>query len=492
MNMDNKKFDDLDKLFQSRLNKDEIVDQNWNKAPQSAFDGAMAALDKEDKKRRRRLLWWILPLAILSGFTFITMKHVNRIHDLENTLATLQVKQENMSTSEQGQVAILKQSTASKESTDLINKNPIPSQGEKETSSPLRSKTQKNSTQKEQNFVKTASKAHYISSALNEDQEVKKSETPARNNLAYANEVEDQKVRKTNAVAFLPALTPKINWNQAALSLTVKEELEPVLVECCQSKGWQIYTLAGINASTIKMTNVGNPDFSLTGYEKYYTDGFAGLGLEYAFHPKWTLFLEGSYNKMHVKSIFENMIQYDKTLEYTDAQGLLSYDDDYEVATVMGRASSAFSLDLANKSIEDNEELLNHTLIDNSFETISIGLGSQYLLLCLNNWSLDLGASLHYNHLLQVNEQMESSIYHKNGLMFRESFTRDPMEKANQNFWSLAGNIRLAYQFSDHLGLKLNLGSSHSLHSIRKVNTDQDPKTFINQLKAAVQFQYHF
>jgi hypothetical protein len=473
MNMDNKKYDDLDKLFRSRLKNEEILDQNWNKPPQSVFDGAISVLDKEERKRRRRLLWWIIPVVILLGFTALTINQLNKINHLENTIAALQSSDDLRSENPRSTAELTPaQSITEQKNTEISNiQNSKNKKAEKQKqinsnqSSPQKTSS-KNSLSK-QRMNSTISATNTKRDEVKAARATKQVEAVNPGEEALDSDpqlLSADLIRKDRNTDPLPGSILVIEGSAKEFPSYGVEILQKKQEQSCQPKTFQFYALGGVNASTIKMTNIGNPDFRLTGYERYYADWFTGLGFEYSFHPKWSLLLEASYNRMHVQSTYEHDIVYDKSLEYIDNQGNVNYESNYEVATVMGRQSSAFSIDLGEKNIADHAELQNLALIDNSFSTLSLGLGTQYQLFCHKNWSLDMGVGLQYNYLLQLNEQMESSIYHENGLMFRESIVVEPMDKANQSFWSLSGNMRLGYQFNDLVGIKLNMGSTHSLH----------------------------
>jgi len=510
MNMDNKKYDDLDKLFQSRLKKDQIVEEDWNKAPKSAFEGAMSIIDKQKRKKRRILFLWILFAGLLIGFTYITINNFNKINHLENTIASMESDNEALNayqdnTKESSIKKLLPtNSTGNAEQNvesimhDFPDKMQIKSQGNIVSANAINRKVKGFDTNKrnvDQNRQVENQKQNIAPNSLIGEQI-----NDVNNSNSFIDQVAEIMIpegigEKHNSIPTIPLLSilkhKLVNKKEYLIPMEAKQ-LPGLVEEHCEPFPWKLYALGGVNASTIKMTNTEGADFTLTGYERYYSDAFTGFGLEYNFNPRWSVDLQVNYNKLHVKSSFEDEISYDSSLEVIDNQGNAKYESGYDVFTVMGRQSGEMSFALKDINIADKDEFMNQTLIDNSFETFGISLASNYKLYCNEKWSFDAGIGIQYNQLLNLNEKIETSIYYKQGLMLKESVETQAQDYANSNYLSLFGNMRLAYKISEHYGIRLDVGSAHSLNSIRKIYDTNDSKTYINNLKASLQVYYSF
>jgi hypothetical protein len=484
MNMDNKIYDDLDKLFQSRLKGDNVVKEDWNKPPQSVFDGAMAELDIKKRKRRKRIALWFLLVIGGTGIGTIAFNTYNRINRLENTIALMQTENEEKRDLQidESNLHRLSEGTAAVQPTNITT-------------------------------LSAGSKPDYPTSAVNENEKNTVS-GPSEYKIS-SNEliIPDEPASTQHAAeqsAGLTAGSPQPGhtmsntpWLNSRRSLVQHASLVPAIAPVSEtpmgapsgktrSGNFSLYGLTGINATTIKMTNTEGADFSLTGYERYYTDLFAGIGLTYPIKPTWGIDLQASYNRMHVQSLFEDEILYNASLETTDDQGKIHYDADYDVMTVIGRQSNHLSLLVNNNQIEDQDKMMNQTTIDNSFRTIGLSLGTFYTPISKERFTLSIGAGAQYNYVLDLQEEMETTIQHNNVLVFRASALVDPTEKANRNYWSWYANLRLGYQVSSRSGIQLDLGTAHSVSSIRKTSGPEDSATYVNNLRMALMMYYRF
>lgn len=485
MNMDNKKYDDLDKLFQSRLKGDNVVKEDWNQPPRSVFDGAMANLGNIRRKRRKQFLLWFLFAIVAAGIGSISFYTYNRINRLENTIATLQEEKNDKSnvTTEQNSFTDIS-GTLKNES---FNQNP--NEQIKQPKSATNNQITNIPATGDNNFSKQNKQALIADTTM--DKDVSSSSKAG---------LSDQQIIANTVPAGPDPIVPigllytplyNIIYVSSVPSIDpVQENLIPVLSDG-PSPNFSIYALGGLNATTIKMTNTEGADFSLTGYEKYYADVFAGFGSTYHMNDNWGIDLQASYNRMHVQSLFEDEIVYDASLETIDNQGNVHYDAGYDIFSVIGRQSSNLSLVNENQ-INDKDQIMNQTTIDNSFRTIGLSLGTFYSPVNKEKFTLSIGAGAQYNYLLTIKEEMETTIQHNNELVFRASTLADPMEQANRNYWSWYANLRLGYKLTETYGIQLDLGTAHSVSSIRKTTGPADSETFINNLRTAVLVYYRF
>mgnify|MGYP002856962511 CR=1 FL=1 len=477
--MDNSKYDDLDKLFQSRLKDENVVKEDWNKPPRAVFDGALASLSNDRNKKRKRFLIWFLGAIIGTGILLISLHTCQRLQNLETTISTLQTEQQEYNN--QTNQAKLQNNIAA-----------IPSDEQDKPSNNLEA-----SKMIDPPVIHSDSKGAATHGLYNQTSSylVKQEQTTNEKEPEQIIEQSTIEVQKDNVMIQSPMLVQRkysIVYDHAipkihnVVTASVKRSSDGFV------PGIFLYALAGMNASTIRMTNTEGADFSLTGYERYYADLFAGAGLAYEFNDKWAIDLQATYNRMHVKSTFEDDILYDESKEIIDDQGNIHFDSDYDIFTVMGRQSGYLSLVVDKDQIDDQEKMTNLTTIDNSFRTVGLSLGSLYTPVSKERFTFSIGAGVQYNYIIQLEEQMETSISYNSALLFQESLQVKPKENTNRNFWSLYGNIRLGYELSDHFGIKLDIASAHSLSSIRKTSGPADSKTYINNLRTALMFYYAF
>jgi hypothetical protein len=475
--MDQKKYDELDKLFQSRLKNDKLIQEEWNTPPKTVFDGAMTELDK--KKKYRKVIFWIIALLILTGFIGFTINNLNRINQLENTIANYKSSEKlNVATPENNEKELFNNTQIdNKQITGAIEKNKTSA---KITGDSKDAKFQfipiiQNNTGQEYIQNDRRSDLAGISSNL---------ENKDAANRAIIN-------RHMNNTGSLASVNNGIS--KAASVISVPMRILSIERNVEQNKSSILtYIMSGLNATTIRMTNTEGASFSLTEYERYYADIYAGAGVEYQLNPRWAIDFNASYNRMHVKSVFEDEIIYDKSKEMIDNQGMSYYDDDYDIYSVMGRFTGNLNFDLEQSTPNDQDNLLNRTTIDNSFSTLGLSLGSLYSPFQNDRLRISVGAGLSYHHLINIREEMEATITHESGLMVQESISIDAIEKANRNYWSIYGNVRFSYAVNADFGIKLDLSSAHSINSIRKTTMDAEPHTFINNLRSGLLFYYKF
>ena len=479
MHMDHRKYDDLDKLFQSRLKDENVVKEDWNKPPQAVFDSALDSLSKDRKKKRRRFLFWFLAATIGTGILLVSVHTFHRIQNLETTIATLQTEQEeHINHTTQPQIQNSNAAAASDVQEKVASDHQVT-----EIITPPGSPSVVQST------AMHGIQRQSVSSLVIPEQ-LGKGQEPEQ-----IMEVGTAAIQKNNNKIEVPMLVHRKYSIQTEQNIPVMQGL-PEALDRKSPEGVPpavlVYALGGINASTVRMTNTEGAEFSLTGYERYYADLFAGGGLAYEFSPMWAIDLQATYNQMHVESTFEDDIVYDESKEFIDDQGNVLFGSGYDIFTVMGRQSGNLSLVVNDDQIDDQEKMMNQTTIDNSFMTVGLSLGAIYSPVVKDKFTLSIGGGAQFNHILKLEEQMETSISYNSALLFRETAEVDPMEKANRNYWSLYGQVRLGYALSDHYGFKLDIASAHSLSSIRKTSGPSDSKTYINNLRTALMFYYAF
>lgn len=485
-------YNELDKLFQSRLKEQRSGSEEWNTPSDDVFEKAMAQIEPK-KDRKPFFLWFLLPLFFLAMLGIILFQH-QRVQDLEEKIYSLNHKDQ----------------------VTLSNSN---------------SETTENTNISDGNGLTRTENAEVFDTKQIEDGEEGPSimkDIPSNQNITVANSVKPDILTTENSLHNRDIHTPKNNsftLNQDELNNTsenlnefsspvsfdrnfetlnalsgIQSRLDyihdlqapPVLHQphLNNEKGGGFYPMLiwSSELSTIHMTNLPVATFSLKAYDDYYLGYAFGVGLSQGIKNKWRLDYALTYHNQYNQSHFQNELLYDSSKEVQQTNGNVEYTADVQIVSPIGGHDEKVSLQLRQSQIQDQEKLINDTYIDQKYHSLGLSLVPNYQF--SNNdkidFSVGVGARLHY--LFGFNETMYLSLYHDGNHLASEEISSDQSSMLNRIYGGLYGRADFKYNINDHYSVGLQSGYYRSLTSLKKQKSTDQAKTYLSTLNLNLTF----
>ena len=483
--MDKNKYDDLDKLFRSRLRNVEQASNGWNIPPTSVLNDALDSVNNKRKSRKKHLGFYLLLGFLSVGLVYLTISNFRKIDDLNATIVDLQKTQQNLLTKENSQPKpsghiegneIENQNIPDhQQSSHVIANVTIPSENPRNLTSHYSPNTQRI----DDNMPSVGGNHIEI---LNKDF-----------GFALANNyvISPQNGRFISIDKLPPLKTEFFSISYHHLSPSLVTDL-PVVEKKKLERPFSIYAFMGYQLSSFKMTNMSNTSFSLTGYDDYFSGYHLGFGMNYDVSKKLNLQTRIFTSRVNNANLYKDNIRYKKNNETVGSNGNISYNTDYSVQSPMGRYSDHLTMNIGTAKIDQDEILNNNTDISQVFNIVSMSIGIGYNFYQFGDFSIGLNGGIGGNYILNMTENMDTKIFYKGLMMAEKIAVNNSFDHSNRYFLSLYGNIGLTYQFSDKLAFTLNSGVDHTLSSLRKSNGPTDQKTYLNNIRFALSIAYQF
>ena len=532
--MDDPKYDDLDKLFQSRLSSDKTDSNDWNTPPAFVFDNAMDQVDA-DKKRKRGAFWiWFLGAALLLSivgiviYNFVSIQKINQsLADTEQTELTkkesITTNTNQITTQSLSASKIVTEKQLNKVSTTntvdnqmeglakskaSVNKASIQSATiQKTTPTKTTSQNITNNSSSHQNgqintkkadvnqsFVNTATGSGTAMSTVltNTIKPVSTSEIN-NNDIVNVNKEELTTRQSTTVIEKIQSLSNGLlALDQDILPISSAFYFQAQPGESQSNNVLTFNAFGGILMSSFSMTNLVDSPFSLTGYEDYQRGYFVGIGANKNINDRLFALLDVAYNRVNNLSEYQEQMSYDKENETMDAFGNNMYTTDYTIESTMGRFSGDVDIPIGVMDFSDGQLIENNTAITQRFDIISSNLGLGYTVLRKSNLELAFIGSIGANYILNLEEDMDTEIFIEDMMMKNKSIMNTSLQKSNRIYGSINGGIRLQYRVNNRFGLSLNAGLERAITTMRKCATDKEPATYINNRKLSLSANYSF
>jgi|GEM_PF-6025746 len=542
--MDDKKFNELDKLLRDRLLDDRPADNQWNVPPDSLFDKVAEALP--EPRRKRRGLFFIIPalfgIALISFFIFYTNQKIDRLHteinDLKNTKTDYaniesqtsddELKPHNTQSKTSNAKNIETTFGAANESDELTETvsaqpsdhlqqssviNAIPkshrtrkstkNKKSKSTAFQLENKSIETTPSQNQNVnanVKDGRASTILSTEINDV------DLPTRNGAAINSTIDNQSVAivKNSDNSVSPeqkfAAVPSLNLLDIQL-LNYSEDTEMVsdvpklAVEEMDGKKPSkvaLYAFAGINSSALKMKNEKTTNYSLTGYDQFHTGYQFGLGSTIDIHSKLALVGELAYTSYRNISQYNADFYYDASDEVYNLDGTTDYVTTLVVESPMHKMQENATFRVDNQNILNDDVLNNDSRIEYNFKIVELSLGAQYEIASWNRLSLQAGLGVRNQFVTRVAEKMDMNIYHQGKTMLSQTSKTKTMSDVNRYMISGYVTLGLSYKMNDRISLLLNSGYDHGFSSLRVHEGSNSPSIYLRSIKVQAGVRYNF
>lgn len=508
--MDDPKYDDLDKLFQSRLKPDKLDASDWNTPPSFVFDDAMDQIDNERKKKRGFFWFWfglgaaIIVIISIVAYNFVSIQRINQ------TLATSTPNIDKITeieyASSNTNIDTEYQGNMNSES-DYLEAN-FKAELDKKTANIVETNGSSNSSKNK--LVKNQKASTLPIIAKNETTVASKQAIKTINNQASSNNLFSNSTSKGNLSTPSTVLNPKesrelsLNINKLLLPtplLISDQEILPTSIdfyfheekkEVHSNQDVRINAFAGVLLSSFSMTNLVDSPFSLTGYEDYQQGITVGLGLEKPITDNLFSTLDLSYNRVNNTSQYIQDMSYIKSNEVVGMDGNMMYQTDYTIESTMGRFAGSLDIPLDNMDFTDGELVENSTAIKQRFDIFSSNIGLGYKLVHKSRFDFSVLGSVGLNYILNLEEDLNTQIFIDDVMMKNKSIINESLTKSNRFYASIFGGFRLQYRTSDRLSLSLNAGLERAITTMRKCATDKEPATYINNRRISIGASYTF
>ena len=463
--MEENKYNDLDKLFRSRLKEDGIHPEEWNTPSDDVFHNALSIID--ERRRKFPFLWILLALLILILGGVITWQYV--------TLSTLKTEIANL---EKTQDQILETQKERTEQPTLGNNNSTPKRAgvdniEVQGSDPETSVD--NSTALTPN-----------AQAVSSEEEEAPTVDPDNVRMVPFKQLDKAEVEQTalyrsgTPVSSLP--TSQIN--EFLLSTNVAIDPPLIITETIleDQHFWSPYMLWSSELSTFTMSNLPDAGFSLTDYDKYYRGMALGAGVKQQINSLWSIDYALTYHKQYNQSHYKDRMPYDKQKEEKLPGGSRSYSTDISIVSPTGQLRENVEMTFQNKDIPDQAEIKNHTIIDQDLSTIGLSIVPRYHLVRALKFDASIGLGLKAHYILNFDEKMAMALYHEGEPIKSETFRQASPPMLNEFFGGLYGNVDFRYHISDHFSLGLQTGYYRSLTSLKAYKSEDKARTYMHTL----------
>ncbi len=476
----------IDKFFKSKLEQASGTAHDWNTPPLSVLDKALDQIPVQQKPRRFPFVWLsFLGVGILavSIFTFS-----NR--STEETLEASQIVQ-------QIEPKVTPEKTVPAEVVTAPIQRPDANQKSKKQTTIKQAATQAKLIQHTQNQnVKTEELTFNPVTAPRPSG--LKSTTAGRSTTSIAT------VKSTSIPPLDKATNNFVKLNFLNHYVTNNLETEPLLphpnftLENLDSGNSKDNTLAfqlhaGINLSTIRMKNVGDPDFSLTEYNNYYIGNFTSLSASKAISSKLALSADVGYVTTRNSSKL--------TQEHTFNQALISevgnnetlYSPELAIASPVTSTQNQTDFRFQDVSIDHGSKMEQESHIDITTHFLRLGLNANLNLIQKGaftaNGKIGLGSLIP----IQANQDVTTEIYYDDAMIMQSPQEAIALKSAmRKHHLTTSIGINLAYQANDRTSLLFTTQYERGLTSLRVESGASAIKTYQDILSIGLGGQYRF
>ncbi len=516
MSEEKHKDSELDKFFQSRLNRPDKDGQGWDSPPNYVFDNALKEMDALDKSKRKTLLLWIISgsfVIIMASFVFWNNGRMKSLDDKMNSLLQNQSQVEEQSLAQTKEQSI----SGKNEASNTPSATPATEHSKSALVEPESSLDYATPPDRSIDFssaILNATKTLVTNTTTNEVGD--HNGNPAKKSFDDATppdpsmDIPGTILTATNTIT--PNTTTNVNEknNEIPTKLKYDDEEEPVVKVVVvdpvkvtdqensnttdsflkpRPSSTTVYLLAGRNASSLSMSsNQVLPDH-LTKYDSWYYGYQLGFGMEQSISDKWTLNYAFRYQKVVNQSTFSSQTTYDET----DANNLGQNDQGEEVyinhldfESPIGGYSESLQFELMNASPSQGDDLENIANITNTFRIIQFGLGTDYSIYSKKKLRLFAGFGIGVNYVAEMQQNMALELYHNQQMLSSEGFKTSSKNQLSPYFASGYLGLGLSYSLKPKWVLGVRGNYETAFQSLRKVVGQAQVKTHLSTFRTSV------
>ena len=512
--MTDNKYDDLEKLFRSRLKNEAPADNQWNVPSMGVLDAALDQLEEKEEPKKRFAIWWLGGILALVMFASAYLFTSQKIDKLKAEISELKVAEEHVEASQVSEVKQILEIPTKENILDdhLDNQSVVNDQSVKNNSIGTGSTNQKtvssssgksipnSRSNSNSSLFASPSKTSVSNSIKDKITQINKASANARYipavifNKKASNEIAeiDNKHKRTSeAFARVKALSLKeliYNDSKQNLNTRVWDELEHKTAR----RSPEFYVFGGLNISSIRMTNVENSAFSLINYDKNYLGYQLGAGLKYPISDRWSFKAFSSINRLNNKSQFCESMMYDESKEAFDGSGNLFYESDLYIESPMGGYATTARFALEDGQLAQDDVMKNKTDVNEVFHILNVSFGLEYEAIRIKRFGLFIQGGFGVNYLWRLDQNMKTELSFEDEMLMNKSFESSTLEHTQKLYLSAFANVGARFQVNENFGIELLSGFNRGLSSMRQSDTPNQPNTYLNNIPVNLSLNYKF
>ncbi len=508
---------ELDRLFRSKLQNNEVADNKWNVPPLDVFENALSEIEEEQPKKKRR---W--PLLFLFGFGFMMLGGIGYLfYQNQSMIVELDKKIEVLNKVQQEKENTIIESTP-KNNTEKVENNSNTILTKKEvaaniaTPKVLNKKESKNNkyTNKKSSFESIRSTTRALGQSVNEP----RSSNLISNSILNSNLKSDWKsvgiskvaatstTESSDRVELYNANLKTNNFillnNIPTLSFQIHNEFDDTLpiefVEAGEKAkykkekdktSWSPYLLFGAHASKFKTSFP--IDASVT--NEVGLGGQIGLGMTQSLSDRWSLDYSIAFRNMHTSSNYNCELIYDKSEEGYNNSGELVYNMDMVTVNPMYSVYQRVEMPVAENEMEDGDIMLNDTKTKLVLNILSAKAGARYRAVNFGKFDLYLNGGLGANTLLKSKDEMNMKVMFGDKVMMDKTATTGSSANVYHDLF-LSGylGVQLDYKLNNHFAIGLNSNYEQAFKSFFVHPMINQGTSKLNGLNASLRVGYNF
>jgi len=507
----------IEKFFKSKLNTSN-QNTDWASPPDFIFEKAIDRVNEQEKERKRKLFIWIGFFSFVAMFSVIIISQGMQISNVKKSLDKLEgglmantieqpvytknredhpkpleakntAETEEIHTEKASQISSLqlspektKQSFTSKNLSQFNSNQHLKNNLNQETvdqnnfilSDHNKTGSQENLIKKNQIFSSPGIKQH-SSLIAHSDSSREIFETQLIRNKYHVTNINSIK-----QLAF------ELRYSK----LSVNPKFEVFKED--NSNFNSAYTLSlttGINSASLSMNNMSSlHNQELTNYDKYYLGSQSELALLYQITNRFSTGLQLNYSKINNKSTFTENSKLDLA-NMTFENGKMNYAMPMDIFTPLGshKMNSDIILD---ENLNPSNLITNVSEINQSFNSIGIGLTARYSIIQNTKFSSFIGASFSHHIFNNPESELNTTLSMKDEVM--KNFASNPKKMYNdkKSYHTIQAQIGLEYKITDRTNLLFQTSVGKSTNSLRETFNQIDTKTFIQYINSGIGISY--
>ncbi len=494
-----KKFDELDKLFQSRLQKEDLDPQGtgWNEPPAGLFDAAFETIENSpSSKDRRPLLWLLIPIIGFSTLGFIYFTKANEIDEIRTEVAEMK-----------NQVASLTEGNmANKDLTEQASKTSTQTKEKSLKTVETTALSQNQSTEYQPSLISTNTGQQSTSKNIGPQQNNRNIQKLGADNIVPPNQGMVTYMQSTNLnqakSSVLDVKRKNISevdriYNSGFVLFENKAreyDLEVIETKNKNASNYNIsfYGSAGIILSSITMKSPEGLSPELTKYDRWYPGFKASIGSQLSLGNKFYLDKSIQYQRLHNRSEFVSSVSYDESKEDIDFLGQDVYQDELIMASTLGSFTREVTFALDGMDMETGDMMKNETDIHQTFDVMGASVGFGYHILQRERWNVSAELYSTVQYIFNYDQKSEVRLYAKSEMLAEELFSIQESEMMKPWFSTGGLGLRAQYNLTERSFISLRGGYEHSFGSFKKSMQESPETSYLNGVNIGLQLGYKF
>ncbi len=490
--MDERKYTELDKIFQSRLGRNNQQALEWNTPSDDILESALDLIDlSEERPKSNRLVMFLSLLVVL--LIGIASYNIYSVKVLQDKLGEMSV---DPMVSELDESPVL-------EKKKIVNDNqkndvPLPmssKQMQKDVTSIA-------SSEKINEEVKVNKIAHTPVKTDNTILSTYFNNTSSSLNLPAGKSEDDEAIVNTlpsaDAVselmnlASVPTIHPELVWTEEA---ETEMTLIPSVLNTAKEKSLntpEMYLRLGSRFSSFRMSNVDPNSTALVNYDRKKFGPEYGLGLKQYLGERFSIDYSLSYSRLNNESLYRDQMIFDKDGAVENAEGEMVYDMPVQAESPTGIYATNFNFLLDELNLNDGSMLDNKTNINQVYDVISVSIKPGFDIVQSEKLKIGINAGVETNIIFGFCQELDMKIYHGSEMLKNAAMEDHSMDYLNNFLFGVVGEFSADYQWNSSWSSSLRIGSMRSINSLRKVSDSNSPGTYLEDVRVALTTGFHF